>query len=65
MAEQFIEMDSEKLWTSRQGQGLAEMLPLARFELIEGAEHVLWLTHAQELRIILSDFLAQFLSIVK
>ena len=36
---------------------LAGGLTQARFELIEGAEHVMWLTHAQELSRILRDFL--------
>ena len=37
---------------------IAHLLPDARFELIEGAGHNLWLTHADELRSLLRAFLA-------
>lgn len=55
-------LDIRPTWLAR---GLAARLPQARFELIEGAEYVLWLTHDQELRNILRDFLAQVLATVK
>lgn len=38
---------------------LAAMLPQGRLEIIPEAEHVLWLTHAAELRRILRDFLQE------
>lgn len=38
---------------------LVALLPQARFELIPEAEHVLWLTHAGELRRILRDFMQE------
>ena len=39
---------------------LAGLLPHVRFELIPDAEHYLWLTDADPLRVILRDFLATF-----
>lgn len=49
------ERDIRPRWPVEQ---LAQLLPDARFELIEGAEHVIWLTHADELRARLRNFLA-------
>ena len=37
---------------------VARLMPRARFELIEGAEHVIWFTHADELGSLLRDFVA-------
>jgi proline iminopeptidase len=42
-------------WPVRQ---LVNLMPNARFELIEGAQHFLWLTHADQLRSVLRAFLA-------
>jgi proline iminopeptidase len=39
-------------------QQLVNLMPQAQFELIEGAGHFLWLTHADRLRSLLRDFLA-------
>ena len=35
---------------------LAHLMPNARFELIDGAEHVIWFSHPNELRSILRNF---------
>lgn len=35
---------------------LANLLPNAHFELIEGAEHVFWFSYPSELKSILRDF---------
>jgi proline iminopeptidase len=48
------EHDIRPNWPTRQLVGL---LPNARFELIEGAGHSQWLTHPDELRALLRDFL--------
>jgi proline iminopeptidase len=37
---------------------VARLIPAARFELIEGAEHVIWLSHPDELNSLLRDFVA-------
>jgi len=38
---------------------VANLMPNARFELIKGAEHVIWFSHGNELRDLLRDFLGQ------
>jgi hypothetical protein len=35
------------------------LMPNARFEMIRGAEQVIWSTHANELRSLLRDFVGQ------
>ena len=35
---------------------IARLMPAARFELIEGAEHVIWFSHHDELRVLLREF---------
>jgi proline iminopeptidase len=36
---------------------LANLMPNARFELIKGAEHVIWFSHEYELKLLLRDFI--------
>jgi proline iminopeptidase len=36
---------------------VAQLLPFARFELIKGAEHVIWFSHQNELRRLLREFI--------
>lgn len=38
---------------------LANLMPNARFEMIAGAEHVIWFTHESELKSLLQDFLTR------
>lgn len=45
--------DIRPRWPTEQ---LARLLPDARFELIEGAEHVIWSSHGAELRALLREF---------
>ena len=40
-------------WPAEQ---LADLMPHARFELIEAAGHYLWLTHPEQLRALLREF---------
>jgi proline iminopeptidase len=42
-------------WPVRQ---IVNLMPNARFELIDGAPHDLWLSYADQLRVVLRDFLA-------
>ena len=41
-------------------QQLANLMPKARFEMLEGAEHVIWFSHEQELKSILREFIEPF-----
>lgn len=43
-------------WPTEQ---VANLMPGARFELIEGARHAVWLTHGDELRVLLRDFVGR------
>jgi len=45
--------DIRPRWPTEQ---IAHLMPHARFELIEGAEHVIWYSHADELRLLLREF---------
>jgi proline iminopeptidase len=47
------EKDIRPSWPVEQ---VANLMPKARFELIEGAEHVIWFSHPNELKSILRDF---------
>jgi proline iminopeptidase len=47
------EKDIRPSWPVEQ---VANLIPNARFEMIEGAEHVIWLSHPIELKSILRDF---------
>ncbi|MGH9881032.1 MAG: alpha/beta fold hydrolase [Pyrinomonadaceae bacterium] len=38
---------------------VANLIPNARFELIKGAEHVIWFSHECELKSLLRDFIEQ------
>jgi proline iminopeptidase len=38
---------------------LVNLMPDARFELLEGAGHDLWLTHAEERRALVREFLTR------
>ena len=38
---------------------IARLMPAARFELIEGAEHVIWFSHENELRVLLRAFVQE------
>lgn len=38
-------------------QQIANLMPNARFEMIEGAEHIIWFSHEQELESILREFI--------
>lgn len=37
---------------------LARLMPGARFELIEGAEHVIWFSHPEELKSLVQAFVS-------
>lgn len=39
---------------------IASLMPNARFEMIEGAEHVIWFSHENELKSFLREFLEPF-----
>ena len=45
--------DIRPRWASEQ---LANLLPAARFELVENAEHAIWLAHPRELALLLGGF---------
>jgi proline iminopeptidase len=45
--------DIRPMWPVEQ---VARLMPNARFELIEGAEHILWLSHPNQLRLLLRSF---------
>lgn len=47
------ERDIRPSWPVEQ---VAHLMPHAHFELIEGAEHVIWLSHPNELKSLLRDF---------
>ncbi len=47
--------DTRPSWPVEQA---ARLMPNARFELIEGAEHVIWFSHPNELKSLLRDFVA-------
>lgn len=38
---------------------VASLLPNARLEMIKGANHYVWLTHAEKMKVLLSDFMAR------
>lgn len=46
--------DIRPSWPIKQ---VANLIPSARFEMIEGAEHVIWFSHENELKALLRDFL--------
>lgn len=48
------EKDIRPSWPVEQ---LAQLIPRGRFELIKGAAHCIWLTHSNELQLLLRDFL--------
>ncbi len=48
------ELDIRPAWPIEQ---LAHLLPNGRFELIHGASHCIWLSHADEVRGLLRDFI--------
>lgn len=50
------ECDIRPSWTIKQ---VAQLMPNARFELIDGAEHVIWFSHEQELRALLREFVSK------
>ena len=50
------ERDIRPSWTIQQ---VAQLMPNARFEMIEGAEHVIWFSHENELRRLLREFVKQ------
>ena len=47
------ERDIRPRWPVEQ---VARLMPNARFELIEGAEHVIWFSHAEKLKSLLRTF---------
>ena len=53
------ERDIRPSWPVEQ---IARLMPAARFELIEGAEHVIWFSHENELRVPLREFVEQVAS---
>jgi proline iminopeptidase len=53
------ECDIRPGWTVKQ---VAQLMPNARFELIDGAEHVIWFSHENELRVLLREFVSQVTS---
>lgn len=55
----YAENDIRPSWPTRQ---IAELMPKARFELIAGAEHVIWFSHQAELRVLLRDFVDHVIS---
>jgi proline iminopeptidase len=48
---------SEDIRPSWPVEQITNLMPKARFEVIKGAGHYLWLTHSGQLRLILRDFL--------
>ena len=48
--------DIRPSWPTRQ---VAQLMPKARFELIPGAVHVIWHSHANELQLLLREFVEQ------
>jgi proline iminopeptidase len=55
----FGDKDIRPSWPTRQ---VANLMPHARFELIEGAEHVIWHSHQTELRALLREFFDEVVS---
>lgn len=53
--ERFVASDGAMIWITQIEQ-IARLMPAARFELIEGAEHVIWFSHHDELRVLLREF---------
>jgi proline iminopeptidase len=53
----YAENDVRPSWPSEQ---LAHLMPQARFEVISGAAHYIWLTHSGELKKVLRGFLKSF-----
>ena len=51
------DQDIRPSWPIKQ---VAQLIPHARFELIEGAEHVIWFSHREELRRLLREFVDDF-----
>ena len=49
--------DIRPSWPIKQ---VAQLIAHARFELIEGAEHVMWFSHREELRRLLREFVDDF-----
>lgn len=49
---------SEDIRPSWPVEQITNLMPEARFEVIKGAGHYLWLTHSRQLRLILRDFLS-------
>ena len=52
------ERDIRPSWPTEQ---IANLMPNARFELVRGAEHVIWSTHENELRILLREFVSDII----
>ena len=52
----YAERDIRPSWTIKQ---VAQLMPNARFELIAGAEHVIWFSHENEMRALLREFVDQ------
>ncbi|HKY44586.1 MAG TPA: alpha/beta hydrolase [Pyrinomonadaceae bacterium] len=50
------ERDIRPSWPVKQ---VAQLMPNARFEMIDGAEHVIWFSHENELRLLLREFVKQ------
>lgn len=50
----YAENDIRPRWATEQ---LANLMPKARFEPVEGAEHLIWATHANELKSLVRNFL--------
>jgi Predicted hydrolases or acyltransferases (alpha/beta hydrolase superfamily) len=50
--------DIRPSWPAEQ---IAQLMPKARFVMIDGAAHYIWLTHDKELRVILREYLPDFL----
>jgi proline iminopeptidase len=48
---------SEDIRPSWPVEQITNLMPEARFEIINGAGHYLWLTHSRQLYLILRDFL--------
>ncbi|HZN01187.1 MAG TPA: alpha/beta hydrolase [Pyrinomonadaceae bacterium] len=55
----FGDKDIRPSWPTRQ---ITNLMPHARFELIEGAEHVIWHSHQTELRALLREFFDKVVS---
>ncbi len=49
--------DIRPSWPTEQ---MASLMPNARFEMIEGAEHVVWFSHADKLKFLLREFIQPF-----